>query len=161
MKKVTVLIIALFTMTLSAQEKSSNEQDGHRGRQYEAQLDLTPEEFSQLQTKKMTLSLDLNEVQQKEISQINLENAKRRMAKMEARKNEKQGDAKERPTKEERLKRTNERLDAQIANKKKMKSILNDTQYKKWEKQSARKHGQKRKSHNKKKDGKKGMMRQR
>ena len=46
--------------------------------------------------------------------------------------------------KEERLKMKNDRLDAQIANKKKMKSILNAEQYAKWEKKQGKRNHMKR-----------------
>lgn len=160
MKQIAIVIIAMFTMTLSAQENHKNNHENERKEHHKERLELTPEEASQLQTKKMTLSLDLDNAQQQQISQINLENAKRRMAKMEARKNTTKDDQKERPSKEDRLQKTNDRLDAKIANKKKMKGILNDEQYKKWEHQSARKHDKKRKMRGKN-TGQKRMKRQR
>jgi methionine-rich copper-binding protein CopC len=97
--------------------------------------DVTPEEMASLQTKKMTLQLGLNESQQKEIQKINLENAKDRKAKMEARKAQKANGTITKPSKEEQLKMMNERLDNQIEMKEKMKKILNDEQFAKWEKQ--------------------------
>lgn len=120
MKKLLIIALALITIQVSAQE---------RGERKGKHADFTPEETAQLQTKKMTLALDLSEAQQREIGAINLENAKVRKGKMEARKN---SDTK--PSKEERFKMKNEMLDAQIANKQKMKSILNAEQYAKWEK---------------------------
>ncbi|MDO6596074.1 hypothetical protein Q4512_04050 [Oceanihabitans sp. 2_MG-2023] len=143
MKKLLIIALALVTIQVSAQDKKERK---HRG------ADLAPEEMAQLQTKKMTLDLDLTEAQQKEIGVLNLENAKARKAKMEARKSRKESD--EKPSKEEMLKMQNDRLDAQIATKQKMKSILNAEQYAKWEKQQGkRKHKMDEKSRKGKRKG--------
>lgn len=123
MKKLVVIALALITLQVSAQEQR-RERGNH--------VDYTPEEMAQLQTKKMTLDLDLTEAQQRQVSAINLENAKARKEKMKAFKGKKENG--EKPSKEEMLKMKNDRLDAQIAMKKKMKSILNDEQFEKWEK---------------------------
>ncbi|MDX1279505.1 hypothetical protein [Oceanihabitans sediminis] len=120
MKKLIIVALAFVSIQLSAQERKA------------MKADVSAEELAQLQTKKMVLALDLTEEQQKEISKIHLENAKVRKAKMETRKLRK--NAEEKPTKEEILKRKNNRLDAQIATKQKLKSILSAEQYEKWEK---------------------------
>ncbi|MDX1772481.1 hypothetical protein [Oceanihabitans sediminis] len=120
MKKLIIVTLAFVSIQLSAQERKA------------MKADVSAEEFAQLQTKKMVLALDLTEEQQKEISKIHLENAKVRKAEMETRKLRK--NAEEKPTKEEILKRKNNRLDAQIATKQKLKSILSAEQYEKWEK---------------------------
>ncbi|QRM89411.1 hypothetical protein FG167_09220 [Lacinutrix sp. WUR7] len=140
MKKLLIIALALVTIQVSAQEKMERK---HKG------ADFSPQEMAELRTKKMTLDLDLTAAQQKEIGAINLENAIARKAKMEARKDRKKSE--EKPSKEEMLKMKNEHLDAQIANKKKMKSILNADQYAKWEKQ-----GDKRNHKEGKRKGKKG-----
>ena len=134
MKKLVMIAIALITIQVSAQEGKNRH------------ADFSPEEMAQLQTKKMTLALDLTEAQQQQISAINLENAKVRKAKMESRRQKVKG---EKPSKEDMLKMKNERLDAQIANKKRMKTILNAEQYEKWEKNFGRRQAMK---------GKKRMM---
>ena len=125
MKKLIVIAIALFTLQINAQERGEKRVD---------RPDFTPEEMAQLQTKKMTLDLDLTEAQQREVAKINLENAKARKAKMEAFKGKKEKMKGERPSKEELLNMKNEMLDAQIANKQKMKRVLNEKQLEKWEK---------------------------
>ena len=94
--------------------------------------DMTPEQVANLETKKMTLALDLTEKQQGQIQQINLEKAIDRKARMEERKE--RGDAK--PDADERYALMNERLDKQIAMKEQMKDILDKDQYDKWEKLS-------------------------
>ena len=52
---------------------------------------------------------------------------------MEAIKSQKEGGELQKPSKEEHYKMMNERLDKQIAMKNKMKNILNEDQFVKWE----------------------------
>ena len=109
-------------------------QDGfHHGPRH-AEDPLTPEQVATLQTKRMTLALDLTKLQQEKIEKINLENARLRQEKMEARKDDPNGKPGRTMTSEDRFALQNERLDQMIANKQKMKSILNQEQYEKWEK---------------------------
>jgi len=97
---------------------------------------LTPEQMATIQTKKMTLALDLNNAQQKQIQEFHLANAKLRKEKMEAMKGKRKD-----LSSEERFAHQNERLDHMIAQKEKMKKILNEDQFSKWEKvMSHRKH---------------------
>ncbi len=97
---------------------------------------LTPEQMATLQTKKMTLALDLSSAQQKQIQQFHLENAKLRKEKMEAVKGKRKD-----LSAEERYAHQSDRLDHMIAQKEKMKKILNEDQFSKWEKEmSHRKH---------------------
>lgn len=98
-----------------------------------AMANLEPEEIATLQTKKMTLRLDLTDAQQDDIYKINLENAKLRKAHMAERKARKESGEATKPSKEERLARANKMLDHKIAMKAKMKNILNEEQYAKWE----------------------------
>lgn len=132
MKRLLVIAIALISIQGIAQE----ERKERPNKQERAQKmnDLTPEEAATLQTKKMVLHLDLNEKQQKDIYQLNVENASQRKAMMETRKANKESGSMEKPSKEERLKMMNAKLDHQIAMKAKMKTILNAEQYSKWEK---------------------------
>ena len=133
MKRLIIIALVLVTAQVTAQERN-NRQNKERGERSERYQDYTPEEIATLQTKKMTLHLDLTKSQQKEIQKLNLENAKERKVKMDARKSQKEGDEFQKPSKEERLKMQNERLDNQIAMKNKMKNILNEDQFAKWEK---------------------------
>ena len=127
MKKLLVIALALIAFQANAQEQNK---DSRKGREHKM-MQLEPQEMAELQTKKMTLHLDLTEAQQSKIMALNLEQAKVRKAFMEQRKAAKEEG--KTPTKEDRLKFENKKLDAQIAHKKKMKSILNEEQYKKWE----------------------------
>jgi len=133
MKKIVIILFALVALQVTAQEKKRDHQrDGQRA-QMEAMKDLSPEEIATLQTKKMTLHLDLNETQQKKVETLFLEEAKLRKAKMEERKAIKESGERKTITKEDKYKMMNERLDRQIEMKQKMKSILNDEQFEKWE----------------------------
>ena len=133
MKKIVIILFALVAIQITAQEKKRDQQrDGQRA-QMEAMKDLSPEEIATLQTKKMTLHLDLNEAQQKKVETLFLEEAKLRKAKMEERKAMKEGAERKTITKEDKFKMMNARLDHQIEMKQKMKSILNDEQFEKWE----------------------------
>ena len=152
MKKMLLIVITLATLQVTAQEKKKEMRKESQREHKEIMKDMTPDEMATLQTKKMTLHLDLTEGQQKQMMALNLEEAKLRKAKMEERSAMKE-DSENKPfTKEDKLKMMNERLDHQIAMKQKMKSILNDEQYKKWE-ASQGKMEQKR-------EGKKKMMKQ-
>ncbi len=103
---------------------------------------LTPEQMATLQTKKMTLALDLSSAQQKQIQEFHLENAKLRKEKMEAVKGKRKD-----LSSEERYAHQNERLDHMIAQKEKMKKILNEDQFSKWEKEMSHRTHKGRKGH--------------
>ncbi|KJD32643.1 hypothetical protein PW52_15510 [Tamlana sedimentorum] len=135
MKKILLIAIALVGLQAVAQN--------HRGEGKKERGDkmanLSAEEIATLQTKRMTLYLDLTESQQKKIQAINLENATKRKEMMEERKAKKEsGEERTKPTDEERLAMENARLDHKIAMKAKMKDILNEEQYTKWEKSQQR-----------------------
>lgn len=127
-----MIALAFATLNATAQDRNKEERKAQFKERMEARQDMTPEETAQLQAKKMTLHLDLTEKQQAEVEKVLLAEAKERKEKMEAFKAKK--DAGEKFSKEDRVKMQNERLDNQIAMKKKMKEILNDEQYAKFEK---------------------------
>lgn len=128
MKKLVMIMIAVATLQVSAQEQK---RDVRKARM-ESKTSYSPEEMAQLQAKKMTLTLDLSEKQQKEMSALFLEQAKLRQSKKEALLQSKGKEDKKNFSKEERFKMANARLDQQIAMKKKVKSILSTEQYEKW-----------------------------
>lgn len=97
---------------------------------------LTPEQQTELQVKKMTLDLDLDTKQQKEMKVLLLEQAKKREAKVAEMKAKREKG--EKPTSDDRFEAQNQMLDNQIENKAKIKKILNPDQYKKWEEQAAK-----------------------
>lgn len=132
MKKLFLIALALVTIQISAQERRGHHKQDKKERA-ERMSEYTPEEIAELQTKQMTLHLDLTEAQQKQIMAINVENAKSRKAFMEERKKARENGERKEPSKEEQLKMKNEILDKKIAVKRQMKEILNKEQYDKWE----------------------------
>lgn len=143
MKKL-ILVLALMTGLTAMGQKGSN---GHKKGKMS---DMTPEQMATLQSKRLTLELDLNEAQQDQVYQLALQNATMRKAKKEAMQKRKESDDFEKPTADERYKMQNARLEHQIAQKEKMKKILSAEQYAKWEKMR-----EKQKGHAKKHLGKK------
>ena len=149
MKKLILIAIAFIGLQATAQQqRKQGPNNGDRG---EKMMNLTPEEMATLQTKRMILALDLNESQQKKIQKINLENATIRKAHMAERKAKREAGTAEKPSKEERLKMMNAMLDHKIEMKAKMKTILNEEQFDKWEKAQARM------AHNKKRGTRENM----
>ena len=132
MKKLLLITLALISIEGIAQQRMQLRPEkkdiAHRA------IILTPEESAELQTKRMTLHLDLNEFQQKEVYKLNLDNATKRLATREANKAKRASGTMERPTKQDYLKSENAKLDNQIATKIKMNYILNSEQRAKWEK---------------------------
>ena len=149
MKKLIIIALAFIGLQATAQNKQGGPRNQDRG---EKMMNLTAEEIATLQTKKMILSLDLDQGQQDKVYKINLENATQRKAMMEERKAKKEAGTVEKPSKEERLKMMNDRLDHKIEEKAKMKKILNDEQYAKWVKSQEKKDHKKsdKKNNNKK-----------
>lgn len=93
--------------------------------------EFTPEQRVELQVKKMTLDLDLNEKQQKDLKALLMQQSKKReeaKAKHDAAK-----EAGTKPTSEERFAMKNKMMDEKIAFKSEMKKILNEKQMAKWE----------------------------
>ncbi|OBX21504.1 MULTISPECIES: hypothetical protein [Bizionia] len=151
MKKIFLIALALVTIQMSAQDKKQMHKKGERTEKMQS---YTPEEMAELQTKKLTLDLDLTEVQQKQVMALNLEGAKERKAMMEKRQElQKEKEAKS-VSKDNKLKMKNDKLDKQIAMKAKMKEILNDEQYAKWEKLQKERMEKGRNSRKQKKHGK-------
>lgn len=123
MKKLIVVALLLVGTTIMAQERNRK----HQGDKMEQ---FTPEQKSQLMLKKMTLELDLNENQQKEMSVIIAD----KIAKMETHKTEMKAHKEKgvKPTTDERFAMHIKMLDEQIAAKKRMEKILNAKQFEKW-----------------------------
>ena len=127
MKKVLVTTVLLIGM-MGYSQRGQHFDSEQRGMK-----DMSPEQIAVLKTKKMTLALDLNTAQQKEIQTLNLENAKEREALMLERKVKKEQAEQSKPSTDERFEFQNERLDRMIAQKGKMKQILSEEQFQKWE----------------------------
>ncbi|MFT6796286.1 MAG: protein CpxP [Maribacter sp.] len=129
MKKLALIVVLLTGVYLTAQR--------HEGKR-NGMKDLNPEQMATLQTKKMTLALDLSQNQQKEVASILLAHAELRKTKQEQRKAKRDEDTK--PTKEERFAMQNERLDYMIAHKAEMKKLLTEVQFSKWGKMQHKRH---------------------
>ena len=127
MKKLLVIAITLCTLTSIAQ------QEHRRGQRFskdarERRADISPEDMAKFQSKQMTLRLDLTDQQQQQVETVLTAHLKKGKAKREALKA-----SDKKPTQEERKQLRLDRMDAQIALKREMKSILNDEQYKRYE----------------------------
>jgi hypothetical protein len=118
--KTMILVFALVISTLTfAQGKREKGQK------------LSAEQQTELQVKKMTLELDLDANQQKEVKTILIAQAKNRTAKMAEMKAKKEKGVP--PTADEKFATKNQMLDHQIAHKAQMKKILKPEQFQKWE----------------------------
>ena len=115
MKKLIVTIVLVISSLSFAQEKSK----------------LIPEQQTELQVKKMTLDLDLDANQQKELRTILLENTKKREAKKMTLK-EKMSKG-QKPTPDEQFEMKSKMLDDKIEHKAQLKKILKPEQFQKWE----------------------------
>lgn len=125
MKKLaTIALIAIISVTTYAQEKKDRPRR-HDGKQMEK---FTVEQRNELMLKKMTLELDLNVSQQKDMSKIIAEKSAKREAFMKDRKART-----EKPTSDEIFKMKSKMLDEQIAMNGKMKKILSPEQFQKWD----------------------------
>jgi len=130
MKNLIVAALMIFTIASYAQEARPSIQKPQAER-------LTLEQRNQLHLKKMTLELDLNSSQQKEMSKIIAEQSSKRDAAMAERKANKE--QMQKMTADERYKKKNEMLDEQMVMKARVKKILSAEQFAKWETMKDRK----------------------
>ncbi|MEO9954094.1 hypothetical protein [Nonlabens sp.] len=114
--------------------------------------DRTPEQIASIQSKKMTLALDLDAKQQTQVEKLLLVEAKDRKS------NKMNREDRQKLTEEQKFTKSEAALEKKIAMKREMKSILNADQYAKWEKMIAkRSRGKKRGGkHRKGQDEKRG-----
>ncbi|OIQ21071.1 MAG: hypothetical protein BM557_04765 [Flavobacterium sp. MedPE-SWcel] len=108
---------------------------------------LKPEQRVELQVKKMTLKLDLDEKQQKEIKMLLTEKSKKHEKLRKQHKANKEAGKK--LTADERFAMKSKRLDEQIVMKKEMKKILTPKQFEKFEKMKMHKERKITKKHKK------------
>lgn len=139
MKRLAVVMLLLTSLGAVAQKNDGPRM--HKG----PKMDMTAEQMATLQTKKMTLALDLTKAQQEKIMQIHLDEATLRKEKWEEMKAKRESGEWQKPTSEERFELENARLEHQIALQTKMKDILDDEQYQTWKKMKKQKamHGKK------------------
>ncbi|MGB1307735.1 MAG: hypothetical protein ACPG6B_02410 [Oceanihabitans sp.] len=119
MKNLVFVLMALIALQTTAQEKREATQVDRLNQR------------ADIHVKEMTLALDLNEKQQKQIKAMYLDRINNN-SKMRAEKR-KEVAIKKAEINSQRMEAKNKRLDRQIALKAKMKDILNAEQYTKWE----------------------------
>lgn len=117
-----MILIAFTAITASAQRGGSD-----RGMK-----NLSAEDQARMQTKKMTLALILDKAQAGKVYQLNLQQAKKRIAMKE----EREKATHPAPTPEQRLTKREAFLDDRIALQNQMQKILNEAQFKQWRKMS-------------------------
>jgi hypothetical protein len=127
MKKLPMILILLLSIYGYSQEHRG-EKDKQKKELRNDRQALTPEQIAELSSKKMTLALDLSEDQQKQVQKILLERAEQKKANDNAESLDNNID------KKDKFESKINRLDDKIALKRSMKSVLNDTQFEKWEK---------------------------
>ncbi len=140
MRKLSLFMIMLISISAFSQQKNQKQKADRNN-----MADMSAEEEATLQTKKLTLLLDLNQAQQQEIKKLNKEKAEQRKAIMAAHKKMRAEDSEK--FKENSFERKNARLDRELAHQERIKQILNEEQFKKWQESRS----QMRKSHYKNK----------
>jgi parvulin-like peptidyl-prolyl isomerase len=150
MKNVKLVVAVAFLTSAMA----FAQRNGHRGHRAEFHKDLSVEQLATLQTKKMTLALDLSEKQQKDILEFNIANAEFRKAKMAEREAKRASEERSKPSADERFAMQNEKLDHRIAQQQELKKILTDEQFDLWKKMQLHRHGHKKR--NGQKEGRRG-----
>jgi protein CpxP len=126
MKSYILLAFILFG-TMSFAQPPKRSQKMHHPK--EKMMNMPAENIATLMSKKMTLQLDLSEVQQTKVYELILESTIKKKAQRVDR-------PKGKPSKEQQFEQQNKMLDDKIAFSKSMKSILNDTQYYLWKQQN-------------------------
>ncbi|MEN8187362.1 MAG: hypothetical protein ABFR05_09560 [Bacteroidota bacterium] len=120
----SLLLVTAMSLGAFAQNPGVNMMKGMK--------DFTPDQMATLQTKRLTIALDLSDSQRKQILELNKKRAvdrKKNMEKMMSMRGEFRN-----MTSDERFKLMNDRLDMQIAVQADMKRILNDKQFDEWRK---------------------------
>jgi periplasmic protein CpxP/Spy len=120
MKKAMIILMALTTFAITAQNKNQDRKENRS----QLRENLTPEQRAELHAKKMTLDLNLNETQQAQVNQLLLDMEKNKPERPENRKE---------MTDAQKFEAKNTMLDRRIAMKKEMKKILTEEQFTKWE----------------------------
>ena len=126
MKNVPIVIMLLCSISLFAQRPGHGKMD-KQNPLMEKMESFTPEQRADLESKRLTLSLDLNENQQQAIKNLSIEKTSKRKAERL------DPDALKKLTSEELYQFQATKLDNQIAFKAEMKSILSKDQFAKWE----------------------------
>jgi len=126
------ILSAIFVIAIVFASTAQQGRKGHHKSQ------LTPDQKVTLGIKKMTLALGLSSSQQQKLRPILLEAASKRMKMMQARK-ENRGQRKEMSS-DAIFAKMNNALDQKIAFQNKIKNILKNEQFEKWQKISSKMH---------------------
>lgn len=124
MKNVLIALFALISVGLYAQR---DQQGRQRNQQRMERAVLTPEQQASLHSKRLALELDLSEAQQEKIYQLDLARSQEREALRE------ENRSKQQARQANRFKMEEQRLERQLTYKKSLKSVLTESQMKKWE----------------------------
>lgn len=131
MRNLLLIAMALFTLNAATQEQKTKRLN--RTADSEMMKQRTPNERAGLQTKRLTLKLDLSDAQQEKVNAIILKQATANENNRKAWQTS-NADDNAKLSKDEVLKMRNERLDQKIEMKRAMKAILSAEQYEKFEK---------------------------
>ena len=151
MKSSLKIFIFLFSISLVAQQPNRGMKP-ERGKQLNHRMQgikkLNPEQAAKLWAKKMTLDLDLNQIQEDQMYALILEKTNKMKERMENK-------PKKRPSKNEIYQIELDKLNEEIAMKKRVKNILSEKQYVLWGKSLKKKKTLDKRSSKLKKKGRK------
>lgn len=136
MKKFVILVLVMTSSLAIAQRPNEGRHHRHgpqKGPMAELMQEFTAEQIAQLETKKLTLVLDLNQSQQSQMLALQTEIAADKKAKHAERKALKESYEIKKPTSEEVFAKMDEALSKKIEVKQKVKQILNNDQYERWQ----------------------------
>ncbi|ARV12530.1 hypothetical protein BTO09_09320 [Gilvibacter sp. SZ-19] len=142
MKKILILMLALTSSVAFAQHggRGHHKQDGHRA---ELLKELSADQLAQLETKKLTLALDLNAAQQQEMLKVQTTIAQDKKAMLAEREARKAANETQKLTPDQRFEQMDAALDKKIAIKSEIKAILSDQQFEKWQRMQHHRKGRK------------------
>ena len=126
MKNTLMILIALVSFTMSAQNKIGEDKQFRQ----ESKKNFTPEQKAELHSKKLTLELDLTDSQQKEIYQVLLKHKKEKSTYSKKGKE---------ISSEEKYEAKKAAMNQRIALKREFKNVLTKEQYEKWERKKHKK----------------------
>ena len=146
MKRIVILMLVMTTTAAFAQRPNHGRNGQKKAQMAQLMEELSAQQLAELETKKLTLALDLNDAQQTQMLAVQTEIAQDRKAAHARMKALKESDEIKKPTAEEKFQKMSEGLDKKIEIKQQIKQILTADQYKKWEKMQHHKK-QSRKAH--------------
>ena len=121
MKNLLIIFMALSSFGITAQNKAKEKKEQRK----ELRENHTPEQKAELYSKKMTLNLDLNDIQQEKLYQLFLDLGKNKPTDSKYKKD---------MSPEAKYAFKNAQMDRRITMKREIKNILSQEQFEKWEK---------------------------